>query len=351
MRNRGLPDSQIQSHPSFFDRWYQHGSVIENDDNSWKVGPNKIIHEVSSEISFSASTPELHKPSNSQIFSFKDQISTPTTDFVLPKVSSSAHAKVIPSISKITPPRSARSSIKYSRQFEEIIRDQQQKADQIPDMMQEVPLLGAHVNDIRKRIRNYQPVSRVRKLPDDVDRSTKIEDSNILTLSRQVLKELKKDKQEEKLAAQLKRLKKHNIDKMFDNIKRESDRKIKETVEKLRIIKKQDILFHEKTTKELQELDYMGKEIIIGFEKLQQKTGLDFKEQQTKKLETLILQNCEKCRILVENTPPEENRSIKRMRKRHFENEHFSANPPEKENFCFQDEEHGISSCTKQGFI
>ena len=105
-------------------------------------------------------------------------------------------------------------------------------------------------------------------------------------------------------------------------------------MEKLRIIKKQDIVFHEKTTKELQELDFMGKEVIVGFEKLQQKAGVDFKEQQTKKLETVILQNCEICRILVENTP-EENRSVDKVRKRTFENEHFSMPMPipEKDNF------------------
>jgi len=223
MLNRGLSDSQIPTHPSFFDKWYQQGSTVENEDNSWKIAPNKIIHEVSSEMSFAASTPEIRKVSNSPMYSFKDQISTPTTDFVLPRVSSTANVKIIPPSSKITPPRSARSSIKYSRQFEEIIRDQQQKPDQIPEMMQEVPLLGTHVNDIRKRVRNYQPISvgnpsHIRKQPGDVDRSIKIEGSNILTLSRQVLKELKKDKQEEKLAAQLKRLKKQNIDKMFEEI-------------------------------------------------------------------------------------------------------------------------------------
>ena len=218
MRSRGVPDSQVPTNSSFLDRWYQQGSIPENEDASWKVSPNKIIHEVSSEMSFAASTPELNKASsNSPIFSFKDQISTPTTDFVLPKVKSTTNAKVIPPAS-ITPPRSARSSIKYSRQFEELIKEQQ-----VQETMQEVSLIGAHVNDIRKRVRNYQPVSvgnpsRAQKQPDDVDRSVKIEGSSILALSRQVLKELKKDKQEEKLALQLKRLKKQNIDKMFEEI-------------------------------------------------------------------------------------------------------------------------------------
>jgi len=35
---------------------------------------------------------------------------------------------------------------------------------------------------------------------------------------------------------------------------------------------------------------------MVGFEKLQQKAALDFKEQQIKKLENRIIQSCPNCR-------------------------------------------------------
>jgi len=219
MRKQGLPDSQT-SNWTFFDRSYQQNSAAEHE--AWRAGLNKIIHEESSEMSFSSSTPDPHKLSNDPVFGFRDQISTPVTSRLLPKVKSSINAKVTPpSSSSRTPPRSARSSIKYSRQFEEIIRGQLQQKSEIEqeeelyERMSEISFFGANVNDIRRRAHNYHPV---KKRPVDVDSLLKIQDSNLLQLSREVLKELKKDKQEEKLATQLKWLKKQNINKMFENI-------------------------------------------------------------------------------------------------------------------------------------
>ncbi len=60
-------------------------------------------------------------------------------------------------------------------------------------------------------------------------------------------------------------------------------------------------------TKELEELDYMSKEIMVGFEKLQHKACLDFKEQQIKKLQNIIIQNCPNCREEVDD------KAIRRM--------------------------------------
>lgn len=224
MRKQGFPNSQT-SNWTFLDRLYQQGSADEHE--AWRVGPNKIIHEESSEMSFSSSTPDPHKLSDDPVFGFKDQIITPVmTSRLLPKVKSSLNTKITPpSSSSRTPPRSARSSIKYSRQFEEIIRGQlqqkpdieQQEEDMFEERMNEISFFGANnVNDIRRRAHNYRPV--LRKRPEDVDSLLKLQDSNVLQLSREVLKELKKDKQEEKLALQLKWIKKHNINKMFENI-------------------------------------------------------------------------------------------------------------------------------------
>lgn len=61
------------------------------------------------------------------------------------------------------------------------------------------------------------------------------------------------------------------------------------------MIRKQDVQFHEKIVGELKELNFLKNELTKGFEKLQQKSGLESSDRITQKVQKKLLANCENC--------------------------------------------------------
>ena len=66
-------------------------------------------------------------------------------------------------------------------------------------------------------------------------------------------------------------------------------------MENLKTIRKQDAEFHQKLMMELEELNFLRKDLTQGFGNLQSKGNLDFKAKLARKLETKITLGCENC--------------------------------------------------------
>lgn len=203
---------------AFFGNWHRHHSSRSQDPSPNQISqtsPTKTKNEPSSETSFDKINFGVQDP-HGTVSPLKNPYCFPLISPNLTKSKISTNSKRITLESNISSPNISRTPTRLSRRLENNVENanydqNEQNSNKTERMMRQIPLIEMNVSDIRRRMRNYHPIN-------SVEQSSKDQEMNFTELSRQVMQELKRDKETQKLTAQLKWIRHQNIDKLFEEI-------------------------------------------------------------------------------------------------------------------------------------